>query len=120
MKIGLYLRVSTMNQKNNTSLDYQKSLGVDFCNKSKYEYEVFEDVEDFIKKNKGLVTAAMQSVRDAVIDVLMDKVLKEVKKLVTDNIIKTQIEKVKYKKAQLASLVGVPSALLRQISGLVK
>lgn len=45
MKIGLYLRVSTANQKNNTSLDYQKSLGVDFCKKSNYEYEIFEDVE---------------------------------------------------------------------------
>ena len=82
--------------------------------------EVFEDTEDFMKKNSVLLTAVLQSVRDAVIDVLMDKVLKAVKQLVFDNIIKTQIERVKFKKAQLASLVGTPTDILRQISGLVK
>ena len=44
MKIGLYLRVSTMNQKDNTSLEYQKNLGIDFCERSFYEYELFEDI----------------------------------------------------------------------------
>ena len=52
MKIGLYLRVSTINQKNNTSLDYQKSLGIDFCKRSDYEYEIFEDVESGGKYNR--------------------------------------------------------------------
>ena len=52
MKIGLYLRVSTENQKNNTSLSYQKTLGIDFCKRSNYEYEVFEDVESGGKYNR--------------------------------------------------------------------
>ena len=52
MKIGLYLRVSTTNQKNNTSLDYQKTLGIDFCKRSDYEYEIFEDVESGGKYNR--------------------------------------------------------------------
>jgi len=52
MKIGLYLRVSTTNQKNNTSLDYQRTLGVDFCKRSNYEYEIFEDVESGGKYNR--------------------------------------------------------------------
>ena len=52
MKIGLYLRVSTVNQKNNTSLGYQKTLGIDFCEKSDYEYEIFEDVESGGKYNR--------------------------------------------------------------------
>lgn len=81
--------------------------------------ETFENTEDFLNKNRGLVRAVLQSVRDAVISVLMTRVLKQVKVLVTDNIIKTQIERVKFKKAQIASMVGVPTDLLRQISGLV-
>tara|TARA_R110000796_G_scaffold58413_4_gene134873 strand:+ start:25290 stop:26747 length:1458 start_codon:yes stop_codon:yes gene_type:complete len=81
--------------------------------------EAFDNTEDFIKKNRGLITAVMQSIRDAIVGILMDKILKEIKILVTDNIIKTQIEKVKYKKAQIASLVGVPNDVLRQISGLI-
>ena len=52
MKIGLYLRVSTENQKNNTSLSYQKTLGIDFCKRSNYEYEIFEDVESGGKYNR--------------------------------------------------------------------
>lgn len=81
--------------------------------------EAFENTEDFIKKNRGLITAVMQSIRDAIVGILMDKILKQVKTLVTDNIIKTQIERVKYKKAQIASLVGVKGDVLRQISGLI-
>lgn len=52
MKIGLYLRVSTVNQKNNTSLSYQKTLGIDFCKRSNYQYEIFEDVESGGKYNR--------------------------------------------------------------------
>ena len=52
MKIGLYLRVSTVNQKNNTSLSYQKTLGIDFCKRSNYEYEIFEDIESGGKYNR--------------------------------------------------------------------
>ena len=81
--------------------------------------EAFDNTEDFIRKNKTLITAVMQSIRDAVVGILMDKILKEVKVLVTDNIIKTQIERVKFKKAQVASLVGVQGDVLRQISGLL-
>jgi len=52
MKIGLYLRISTVNQKSNTSLEYQKTLGIDFCKRSNYEYEIFEDVESGGKYNR--------------------------------------------------------------------
>ncbi len=45
MKIGLYIRVSTKNQKDNSSLQTQKILGIEFCKMNKYEYEIFEDVE---------------------------------------------------------------------------
>ena len=45
MKIGLYIRVSTKNQKENTSLQTQQMLGKEFSDRSGYEYEIFEDVE---------------------------------------------------------------------------
>jgi len=81
--------------------------------------ETFTNTEDFMKKNNVLLTSVLNTIRDAVVVILMAVVLKEIKKLVTDNILKTQIEKTKYKKAQVASLVGVPTDILRQLSGLV-
>ena len=43
MKVGIYIRVSTKEQINNSSLDYQKRLGMDFCNRRDFEYEVFQE-----------------------------------------------------------------------------
>tara|TARA_R110000796_G_scaffold11198_7_gene37407 strand:- start:4700 stop:6157 length:1458 start_codon:yes stop_codon:yes gene_type:complete len=82
--------------------------------------ETFENLEDFMKKNKWLLTLVLESVRDEIVNVLMEKVLKEIKKLVADNLIKTQIERIKATKAQLASLTGVPKSVLRSIAGLTK
>ena len=48
------------------------------------------------------------------------KALKEIKKLVADNVLKVQVEKYKAKKAQLLSLTGTPNEVLRKISGLTK
>tara|TARA_R110000796_G_scaffold59710_4_gene137854 strand:+ start:1826 stop:3268 length:1443 start_codon:yes stop_codon:yes gene_type:complete len=79
----------------------------------------FDDVEDFMKKNKVLITTVLSSVREAVISIILERVLREVKTLVSENIIKTQIERVKGKKAQLASLVGSSTDVLRSISGLI-
>jgi hypothetical protein len=47
MKVGIYCRVSGSKDKkeDNSSLENQQFLGVEFCKKSKYEYEVFKDVE---------------------------------------------------------------------------
>jgi site-specific DNA recombinase len=43
MKIGIYCRVSTDRQKDNTSIDEQKRLGIEFCKKRKFDYEVYSD-----------------------------------------------------------------------------
>ena len=45
MKIGVYCRVSGISQKENTSLENQRLLGVEFCKHNNFEYEVFTDVE---------------------------------------------------------------------------
>lgn len=82
--------------------------------------ENFENVEDFMKKNKWLITLVLESVRDVIVSILMAKALKEIKKLVADNVIKVQIEKFKAKKSQLLSLTGTPNEVLRKISGLTK
>jgi len=82
--------------------------------------ENFENVEDFMKKNKWLLTLVLESVRDMIVSILMAKALKEIKKLVADNLIKVQVEKFKAKKAQLLSFSGVPNELLRLVSGLTK
>jgi len=82
--------------------------------------ESFEDVQDFMKKNKWLLTLVLESVRDIITSILLAKALKEIKKLVTDNLIKIQVEKIKSKKAQLLSLTGVPIEILRKVSGLTK
>lgn len=78
----------------------------------------FNDVEDFMKKNKVLITSILSSVREAVISIILERVLREIKVLVSENIIKTQIERVKNQKAQLASLLGSSTDTLRNISGL--
>ena len=43
MKIGIYCRVSTDRQKDNTSIDEQKRLGIEFCKKRKFDYEIYSD-----------------------------------------------------------------------------
>ena len=78
----------------------------------------FNSVEDFMKQNKVLVTTVLTSVREAVVSIILDRVLREVKTLVSENIIATQIERVKGQKAQLASLLGSSTDVLRNISGL--
>ena len=46
MKVGIYCRVSTDNQKgkDKVSLDRQERLGVEYCEKNKYDYEVYSEV----------------------------------------------------------------------------
>jgi len=43
MKIGIYCRISTDKQKENTSIDEQKRLGIEFCERKGFDYEVYSD-----------------------------------------------------------------------------
>jgi len=45
IKVGIYCRISTQNQSKNTSLSNQKFLGIEYCKRNNYEYEIFEDTE---------------------------------------------------------------------------
>ena len=43
LKIGIYCRVSTLNQIENTSLKNQKDNGIRFCKNNGWEYEIFSE-----------------------------------------------------------------------------
>jgi len=87
----------------------------------KIVYGVSEDytsAADFMKQNKNLVKAVSNSVRDAIIKVLLNTVLKEISTLVSQTIVEIATEKAKNQLAQILSLVGVPAQVLRLIKGL--
>jgi hypothetical protein len=78
----------------------------------------FDGPIDFLKQNKTLVRAMVKAVRNSIIKVMLREVLKEIRNLAAKNAIKVATEKAKAQVAQIASLVGVPQALLRAIQGL--
>ena len=43
LKIGIYCRVSTLKQNENTSLKNQKDNGISFCKNNGWEYEIFSE-----------------------------------------------------------------------------
>ena len=40
--MGIYVRTSI--EKENTSIDQQKQMGIKFCKKNKIEYQIYEDI----------------------------------------------------------------------------
>lgn len=44
LKIGIYCRVSSESQSENTSLGKQNDLGIKFCESNNFEYEVFSEI----------------------------------------------------------------------------
>ena len=53
MKIGIYCRVSTINQVEKSSLTTQKKMGIEFCERKGFKYEVFNDVISGTKINSN-------------------------------------------------------------------
>ena len=68
MKIGLYLRVSTKNQKENTSLQTQQIIGEEFSRISGYEYEIFKDIESGGKYNRKEFDRLKEGIRSGELD----------------------------------------------------
>ena len=52
MKIGIYCRISTKNQLEKSSLITQKKMGIEFCERKGFNYEVFNDVISGTKINR--------------------------------------------------------------------
>lgn len=94
-KVGIYCRVSTNNQTKNTSLENQKILGVEFCERSNYEYEIFEDVESGAKYDRKKFLGLESKVKSGEINGIWvydnDRLSRDVEvgqkisKLITDN-----------------------------------
>ena len=80
--------------------------------------EEYSDATDFMKQNKNLMKDVATAVRDAIISVILNYVLKQISTLVSQTIIEIATEKAKNQLAQILSLVGVPSKILRLIKGL--
>jgi len=68
MKIGLYLRVSTKNQKENSSLQTQQILGEEFSKKLGYEYEIFKDIESGGKLDRKELNRLLELCRNGELD----------------------------------------------------
>ena len=80
--------------------------------------EQYDDAVDFLRKNKKLIRSIVNKIRDLIIKVLLEKVLKEVSLLVAVSVAKRQIEKGNNNVAQLLSLVGVTQDVIRLITNL--
>lgn len=53
MKIGIYCRVSTDKQKDNTSIDEQKRLGIEFCSRKGFDFEIYsEQISGAVRGNQ--------------------------------------------------------------------
>lgn len=78
----------------------------------------FRDAIDFIKKNEKLFKQIMKRIAGLIIRILLAIALQKIAKLVGDAVMKKNTEKLKNKKSQLLSLVGIPQDALRAIKGL--
>lgn len=81
--------------------------------------ETFSDPIDFIKKNRNLIKNVVKRIGGIIIKILLEKVLKEITRLIAESQIKKQIDKNKSNLTQLLSLVGVQPDVLRQIKGFI-
>lgn len=75
----------------------------------------FTDPIDFIKKNKNLMNSVMKVIAEELIKILLSIALKEISSLVAQAIAKRQKEKSVNKLAQLQSLIGIPTDIIKKI-----
>ena len=75
----------------------------------------YVDPVDFLAKNKTLLVNVIKKIRDMIIKVLLDTVLKYIMKLIAANVVPMLKEKANAQLAQLLSLTGVPQDVIRMI-----
>jgi len=80
---------------------------------------VYEDGVDFIKKNKNIFKSLIKGITTIIIKILLGLALKEIAKLVAKVIIKKRIEKMKHRKDQMLSLVGVGMKTLENLASTI-
>ena len=77
-----------------------------------------EDPIEWMRKNKVLMNAIINAIREAIIKILLEEAIKSIKDIVKYAAQEVLIETAKATAAQLASLVGVPQHVLRMMQGL--
>jgi hypothetical protein len=80
---------------------------------------VYEDGVDFIKKNKNIFKSLIKGITTIIIKILLGLALKEIAKLVAEVIVKKRIEKMKHRKEQMLTLVGVSTKTLENLSNTI-
>ena len=80
---------------------------------------VYEDGVDFIKKNKNIFKSLIKGITTIIIKILLGLALKEISKIVAKAIVKKRIEKIKHRKDQILTLVGIPTQTLNNLSNTI-
>jgi hypothetical protein len=70
---------------------------------------------DFIKKNKNIFKSLIKGISNIIIKLLLILALKEIAKLVAKVIVKKKMEKIKHRKEQMLTLVGVNTQMLENL-----
>lgn len=79
----------------------------------------YTDGVDFIKKNKNIFKSLIKGITTIIIKILLGLALKEIAKIVAKAIVKKRIEKMKHRKEQMLSLVGVGMKTLENLSNTI-
>jgi DNA invertase Pin-like site-specific DNA recombinase len=94
MKVGIYCRISSDSQSNNTSIQYQKEEGMKFCKDNGFEYEIYSETisggevrrEEFDKLHSKLLKKELNGIyltnwdrlsRDKRVMVMFEDLVKE-------------------------------------------
>nr|WP_314865670.1 recombinase family protein [uncultured Flavobacterium sp.] len=68
IKVGIYCRISTQNQTKNTSLNSQKTLGEEFCDRNNYDYEIFSEIESGGKIDRKIFNQLTEKIENGEIN----------------------------------------------------
>ena len=103
MRIGIYCRVSSLNQKKDGySIDNQRVRGIEYCEKKGYDYEIFEDVVSGSKvSRKGLDELFGKILRDELDGIL----LYEWSRLIRDKRLMIKLEDILFEKKDCKVIV---------------
>ena len=87
-KLGIYCRVSSKKQMDNSSLENQKERGIKYCEENGYQYSVFKDVVSGDKVNRDGLDELFQKIYDRELDGIVlyrwDRLQRENRELLTD------------------------------------
>ncbi|MBC8305879.1 MAG: recombinase family protein [Pelagibacterales bacterium] len=84
-RLGIYCRVSSKKQMDNTSLENQKDRGIDFCNENDFQYEIYSDVISGNKVNRDGLNELYEKIYDGSLDGIIlyewDRLIRENREL---------------------------------------